>query len=432
MKIEITQKQYQDIGRTWELVHNDKGVVESFSIHPDGRNITKFYKNNNVFAKDATFFNSRGFTCYAGIQARNKSLLKGSQSGENKDVVWVDKVYLDIDPERVDGDGNKLEKVNATDSEKEKAVQLALKIQGTFEKRGYQNPVLCDSGNGCWLFFSIPGIEIHPGNWKEMNERLKVWGRKVISEFSEDGIKIDLKVFDLRRITKVFGTRVFNNAETEGRPQRVSGYIDDHSLIPDSKLREEFLSLPVKLPEETSTSTTAPRAGKPYDLERMFSRCYTLRFLKEKADSGTNLSHSVRLALSGFSLAFDDLNNELFFIKGMLQGCPDFSEDKTRYYLEKNKEKGFPYGCDKLREITVEHFDGFEPGSCNCDLPVSFDEAGNPRKQSPIRYAYFMNEDLDSVWEQLSKAEDPLKRFEGYQKFSSCAGRFSSHSAKCQ
>ena len=115
----------------------------------------------------------------------------------------------------------------------------------------------------------------------------------------------------------------------------------------------------------------------------------------------------------------NDLNNDLAFIKKVLQGCPDFSEDKTRHYLRMNVGKCSPYGCDALRSVVVDHFKDFEPEKCHCQLPVSVDtKTGKQRKPSPIRFAYFLPEDLDTVWEQVEQTDNSFQQYLELHNFS--------------
>ena len=121
---------------------------------------------------------------------------------------------------------------------------------------------------------------------------------------------------------------------------------------------------------------------------------------------------------STLSLGLNDLENGMPFITMILKGCPDFSEQKTRYYLEKNSGKGSPYGCEALKTIVRDHFKGFEPGKCDCKLPATKGPDGTPRKPSPIRFAGFMAEDLEQVWEQLERSENTFKDLLHLQDFS--------------
>ena len=213
----------------------------------------------------------------------------------------------------------------------------------------------------------------------------------------------------MKRIMKIFGTKIFNKPESENRPQRISGFVDDHGPIPDGKLREDFLSIPVEVVPEASKS--APEGKDPFNIDRMFERCYLLRFLKEKSETGTNLTHSVRLALSTISLGLNDLENGMPFMKSMLQGCPDFDEKKTRYYLERNSGKGSPYGCEALRTIIKDHFKDFEPGECDCKLPPSYKPDGKPRKPSGVALLHFRYNDCCGCYSVHSSGEGLLDYF---------------------
>ena len=392
-----------DIGRTFDMLKGS-GPVEVFFKKGD-TNKTRFYDDLDSFMKGVGFMNSEGFTCYAGIQPRIDGL---NTSATNGGIKALHRLYTDIDPIRPN-------KTNSTDEEKAQALKVAKQVQTDFQKQGYQKPAIADSGNGYWVLFSIPEIPIDDVNRPEIQARLKAWGQELIDKYSGDTVKID-NVFDLKRITKVFGTRIFNKQETEGRPQRISGFVDGHNPIPDEKLRGDFLSIPVEVAPETARSI--PEGKTPYKIDRLFERCYLLRFLKEKSEAGTNLTHSVRLALSTISLGLNDLENDLSFIKTMLQGCPDYNEKKTRYYLEKNEGKGSPYGCEALRTIVKDHFSDFEIARCDCQLPASLKPDGEQRKPSPIRFAFFMGEDLESVWKQLEKPDNKFKQYLNLQDFS--------------
>jgi hypothetical protein len=392
-----------DIGRTWDLLKGS-GPVEAFFNKGDTHR-TRFYDAGESFIKEVGFMNSEEFTCYAGLQPRIEGL---NASATNEGVKVVHKLYTDIDPKRPD-------KTNSTDQEKAEALKVALKIQSDFIGQGYQKPVIGDSGNGYWVMASIPEIEINDENRPEIQAKLKAWGQGIIDKYSSKAVEID-DVYDLKRITKIFGTKVFNKPESENRPQRISCFLDDAEPMPDEKLRDDFLSIPVDVAPETARETLEGR--DPVNIDRLFERCYLLRFLKEKSDAGTNLTHSVRLALSTLSLGLNDLEDGMPFIKSMLQGCPDFDENKTRYYLERNSGKGSPYGCEALRSIVKDHFKDFDAKQCDCKLPVTRGQDGKERKPSPIRFAGFMAEDLDSVWEQLEKSDDSFKQFLNMQDFS--------------
>jgi hypothetical protein len=413
MEVQITRKQLADIGRFFDLVHSDAGVVETYFRKPDGAQATKYFATGDkqLFIDNVLAYNHQGFTCYAGLQPRDPKLSGSSRSATNEDIVGLRFLYADLDSEAP-------AKLNATDAEKARVFEIATEIRRTMTNGlGYQEPILTDSGNGFWITMPIPEIPIDGSNRKEAQARLKKWGSRFAEKFAAEGVKIDPAVFDLRRITKIPGTKIFNKPHSDDRPQRVSAFMtDSFPAGPDEKLREDFLAMPVEIEEIASGPGALP--GILLNGARIFARCYLMGFLKQKGEAGVNLPHNIRLALSSFSLALGDLDQDLAFIRQIIGGCPDFSEDKTRYYLQQNKGKVSPYGCQALRKVVVEHFKDFQTDLCACNLTPSHDPGtGKLRKPSPIRFAHLLEEDLAELFQDLRLGEDAFKNFLELKKF---------------
>jgi hypothetical protein len=419
MNLRITKKQHDDISAFFDLVRSDSGVIEGFFLKPDGKKITEYYNDRQSFVQSVVAYNHGGFTCYAGIQPRKAALLGSDLSATGAEVAALRLLGVDLDAcKPLDESGNKL-RVNASDVEKEACLTAARRISSTLTNgtMGYGQPVLMDSGSGCWLFMPIPEIAIDEGNRREIAIRLKTWGQKVRKRFQQDGIDIDESIFELHRLTKIPGTKVFSYPDEPDRPQRVSAFISETMSQPDEKLLRDFLAMPIELPpEQHQPSTPAGRAC--HDIDRIFERCYLMKFLADKGSSGVSMPHSVRIALSTFGLPLGDLENDLAFIGRIIGGCPDFSASKTRRNLELNRDKVAPYGCDALRDLVQQHFKDFDTSRCQCSLPVSHDQAGNPRKPSPIRFASIMPEDLTGLFSTLTLTGDPFQNYLQLQGFS--------------
>lgn len=146
MEIQLTKKRHEDIGRFYDFIKSDVGIIEAFFLKPDGKTkATRFYEGRDKFIEEVLAFNTKGFTCYAGIQPRDRKLLGSNQAGDQKDVVALRFLYLDIDPAKP----TNLGKVNATEQEKSRCLEAALKIQQSINNgMGYKEPVLTSSGNG--------------------------------------------------------------------------------------------------------------------------------------------------------------------------------------------------------------------------------------------------------------------------------------------
>ncbi len=415
MNIQIPQKQYRDMEAFYGLLESPLGVIEAFFIKPDGTTHTEYCSDKTKFIQSVVAHNSVGFTCYAGLQPRKKELLAKGTAASGTDVAALRILAVDLDACKPrDESGNKL-KANATDGEKLACLKVAQSISsvlssGTIE---YQQPVLMDSGSGCWLFMPIPEIEINASNRREMAARLKAWGARFRERFQQEGIEIDPSIFELHRLTKIPGTKVYTYPDEPDRPQRVSAFLSAIPTQADEKLRNDFLSIPVEIPPERKPAEKSSFSSSFRNIDRIFDRCHLMGFLSAKGTSGVSMPHDVRLGISAFSLALGDLETNLEFIRRIIGGGPDFNESKTRHYLELNKDKTAPYGCDALRELVMRHFPDFDASRCQCKLPVSIEASGTPRKASPIRFAGIMPEDLSAL---LGEIELSGNAFDDYMK----------------
>ena len=419
MNIKMPQKQNQDIGACYDLLQSPSGVIEAFFIKPDGITHTKYFSNKTKFVQSVIAHNTKGFTCYAGLQPRRKGLLAEGTAASGADVTALRILAVDLDACKPrDEQGNKL-KVNANDAEKQACLQAAQNISSALssEAMGYRQPILVDSGSGCWLFMPIPEIEINAGNRREIAIRLKAWGACFQKHFQQEGIEIDPSIFDLHRLTKIPGTKVFTYADEPDRPQRVSAFLSDITIQADEKLRNDFLSMPVEIPPERTPAETSIFSSSAPNINRILDRCHLMKFLAAKGGGGVSMPHEIRLGLSTFSLALGDLDNNLAFSRLFFEGSPDFSEGKTRKYLELNKEKAAPYGCDALRELVMRHMPDFDASLCQCKLPVSLDASGTPHKPSPIRFAGIMPEDLSALFGSIKLSGDAFDDYTKLKQF---------------
>ena len=396
MEVEVSQKQLDDLSRAYRLFHAGS-PLEVFFNHQSGKCRTVFINDEEEFLQQTIAHNSQEFTTYVGIQPRRSGL---SQAGTNQDITGIRWLYLDLDPVKKSSD------LCSSNEEKALAYETAKKIADDSIIQGYKPPVVIDSGNGFWCFFLIPEIQVTATNRSEIEARLKTWGAQMVERYSTKKVKIDPGIFDLRRITKIPGTRIFNKKEAPGRPQRVSGFITDHEPIEDEKLYNDFMTISVEEQQQHYHQSDAAQAPDKLNPERIFERCYSICFLKQKAESGNSLPHQIRLALSTISNGLDDLNHDLRFLRPILQGCPDYNEGKTRYYLQQNMGKSAPYSCEKLREITAEHFNDYDPAMCNCNLPKR-----GTSKPSPIRYGYPVIEDMAEAFNSIQwDISDPFQK----------------------
>jgi hypothetical protein len=139
----------------------------------------------------------------------------------------------------------------------------------------------------------------------------------------------------------------------------------------------------------------------------LFENCYLFRFLLQKGLAGHSFSHQIRIALASFSNALDELSTEdLSFISLVLQGCPDFSLEKTRKQLVSlAKKNSGPWGCTALKKQVLLEFQDFDGSQCACELaPI------NGRKPSPIRF-FLQSEPAHFTEEEEISEKPPILPF---------------------
>jgi len=150
-KITVEKKRLEDIGGFFDLLKSEHGIIETLFLKPDGKNITKYHDSREEFVKSVVGFNHHGFTCYAGLHPRNPALIKSDRAATGTDVTAMRLLAVDLDAIKPKG-------VNANDREKQSCLSAAEKISAELTNgcMAYRQPVMMDSGSGCWLLFPIP------------------------------------------------------------------------------------------------------------------------------------------------------------------------------------------------------------------------------------------------------------------------------------
>ncbi len=122
-------------------------------------------------------------------------------------------LLIDADPVREPSD------IPSTDEEKEDSRQTILAVRTFLAGRGWPEPVLADSGNGHHLLYPVT---LPPDDGEVVKRVLEA----VAARFDTDRVKIDRKVFNPARITKLYGTLSRKGDHTSARPHRRSGILE--------------------------------------------------------------------------------------------------------------------------------------------------------------------------------------------------------------
>lgn len=130
----------------------------------------------------------------------------------DRDVATRRSILIDVDPIRPAG-------ISSTDEEHDAAIALARQIADTLISAGWPVPILADSGNGAHLVFAVDLPVDDGGLVKRVLERLS-------KQFSTQGLKVDEKVFNPARISKIYGTLTRKGENTTERPHRIARIIE--------------------------------------------------------------------------------------------------------------------------------------------------------------------------------------------------------------
>ena len=163
-----------------------------------------------------------------------KNRLRRVGSGDttgDRDVRRRRSILIDVDPVRPAG-------ISSTDGEHEAALELARAIRASLRDGGWPEPILADSGNGGHLIYAVD-LPVDDGGLV----------RRVLAEASRrwttPALKVDEKVFNPARISKIYGTLTRKGEDTPERPHRLARILE----APDALVEVPSAALEAFAPE---------------------------------------------------------------------------------------------------------------------------------------------------------------------------------------
>jgi len=231
-----------EIKKGVEALHPpDQGnIVEVRTIKNKG-NYTEicsgYFSNYNKLAEEVLKYDGQVDGVYMTMNRIDPSLIarasneikKASNTTKDHDVTKRQWILVDCDAERADG-------ISSTDNEKESAHQTARQVYKFLKDKGFPNPIFADSGNGYHLLYKVD-----LPNTEDNTTLISQFLEAVNAECSNGKVKIDRKVGNASRITKLYGTLVCKGenftteeakrANTEPRPHRYSKIVYDPQTI---------------------------------------------------------------------------------------------------------------------------------------------------------------------------------------------------------
>lgn len=269
----------------WHIFKNDSELVE---IRILGRfQYSGYYKSIDKLIEDIKPYeelpdeqiyftlNDIDDGCY-GRQQCEKFVKSPKATTADNNITHRSWVLIDYDPVRAAG-------INATDEEFELAHKKAQSVFKYLRSIGFQDPVICKSGNGWHTVYKcdLPNTE-------EVRDMLSQFLQSVALMFTDEKVDIDESVFNAARICKLYGTTAKKGANLPERPWRMSEivYVPDEIRVNDISL---FQKVAAMLPKEEPKPTLPYRGGgsnEPFDLERFLNE-HGVQYKKESCAKWT-------------------------------------------------------------------------------------------------------------------------------------------------
>lgn len=229
----------EEVRKTYKILGHQK-ETEIRLIDPESDETKKkppqsiFVSSEDEFVKVCAEFDGK-YNIYVGINERK------SKGTDQKDVITVSTIVIDIDPIRPKG----LEKQASREEELNDALITSSQIvQDCHDKTEFKPPSVALSGNGVHLWFKIPLIEISDENRNDVEQKIKKFIQALQKKYNNNKIKID-QIGDLPRIIKVIGTKSIKGTPTTERPHRDTHWLTCNPEF-DEELKKEILSIQLK------------------------------------------------------------------------------------------------------------------------------------------------------------------------------------------
>ncbi len=182
-----------------------------------------FFDDPEAFIRAAMERSGADDGCYVTVNPIKPELLfrapknrvRRAGSGEttsDRDVLCRRHMLIDIDPVRPAG-------ISSSDAEHAAAIDQARRVRDFMAARYWPEPILADSGNGAHLLYPIE-LPVNDGGL--VQKTLGALSRV----FSTPALKVDEKVFNPARISKVYGTLTKKGIDAPERPHRLARILE--------------------------------------------------------------------------------------------------------------------------------------------------------------------------------------------------------------
>lgn len=280
-----------EIYKWWKIFKDEEDLVEIRILGK--KTFSGYYKDVEKLISDIERFdadpdeqiyytlNYINDACYA--RAQNERLVVSPKSTTTDgDIVGRKWVLVDLDPKRATS-------VNSSAEELHAAHLKAVDIYRFLLDNGFNEPVVCCSGNGYHI-----NIPCKIGVSNDTDVLLKRFLLALSMLFSDEKVEVDEKVFNRARISKLYGTTAKKGANVPDRPYRVSKILKYPAEIKPNDI-SYFEKIAKMYPEEEVRPDTVNHFSREkFDLVSFLNK-HGIQYRAESVAGGTKyiLNHCV-------------------------------------------------------------------------------------------------------------------------------------------
>lgn len=273
----------EQIYKWWSIFHNEGEITEIRSF--GGTTFSGYYKDIDNAIRDIEILESKPDQqiyfitnairedCYGRAQ-RERLIMKPKNTTNDEEIVGRKWIMIDLDPKRASG-------VNSSNQELEFAHKKAVAVYKFLRDNGFNEPVVCMSGNGYHLMYAC-----RIGVSQETDLLIERFINALAMLFTDEYVDVDKKCKNRARLSKVYGTTAKKGANSEDRPWRTSCIVKapDEIKINDIEYIKKIANL---YPEDKPAPSSDNNWGQGrFDIESFLQK-HNIGYKKETYKDGT-------------------------------------------------------------------------------------------------------------------------------------------------
>ena len=273
----------EQIYKWWSIFHDEGEITEIRSF--GGTTFSGYYKDIDNAIRDIEILESKPDQqiyfitnairedCYGRAQ-RERLIMKPKNTTNDEEIVGRKWIMIDLDPKRASG-------VNSSNQELEYAHKKAVAVYRFLRDNGFNEPVVCMSGNGYHLMYAC-----RIGVSQETDLLIERFINALAMLFTDEQVDVDKKCNNRARLSKVYGTTAKKGANSDDRPWRTSYIVKapDEVKINDIEYIKKIANL---YPEDRPAPSPDNNWGQSkFDIESFLQK-YSIEYKKETYKDGT-------------------------------------------------------------------------------------------------------------------------------------------------